>query len=53
MPTNISPYSLHPSYAHWSAMIASLEERTGKNMAQWLAALKKAKLPPQLIAAPF
>jgi hypothetical protein len=24
-------------------MLASLEERTGKNMAQWLAALKKAK----------
>lgn len=33
---------MHPSFAHWSAMLESLESRTGKNIEQWLAELKHA-----------
>jgi hypothetical protein len=36
------PYSLHPSFAHWSAMLGSLEQRTGKDIDAWLQELNQS-----------
>jgi hypothetical protein len=35
-------YSFHPSFAHWAAMLASLKQRTGKDIHEWMAALELA-----------
>jgi hypothetical protein len=40
--TKKSPYSPHPSIAHWQAMLESLPERTGKTMDEWQALLRKS-----------
>jgi hypothetical protein len=43
MNSKFAPYSLHPGFAHWSAMLANLEKRTGRSMSQWIAFLKRSK----------
>jgi hypothetical protein len=43
MPEIAAPYALHPSFAHWAAMIASLKSRTGKDIGEWVAEVKGAK----------